>query len=200
MGGIFALVAFKIFVWDNVQKTNVERDAKTKELKSENQKLQAVVTGLKGKAARENENRKALKEVIGDAAFILVPKVDNSLVVARDIVIQWAKQCGIEPPRVTQARPAKVPQSKKTEKHLFTPYTVRVTMKAGAHDLRRFLNVLKADNPYCRIEQMKVSVNHRSKEQHSITLLLTWPSWNKGQHVDLILKELGLTRREETGV
>ncbi len=152
------------------------------ELKSSETRQDAARRYLQDIAPRRQSQRETAQRVAGDIAdvgFVLVPRLGNYELPARQRVQEWLEAAGIEDEPQIRGRAIQTlrwPSGRKASP-VFSAYPLTLSFRADLETTLRFLHILETDNPACGISSLSISANAADPQRHQVTLDLELPVW-----------------------
>ncbi len=174
VGVIAAIVLIFMFVVQPMQATQEKKVATITTLKDT---IKKADIDIKQTEPDRLARRKLLTEMIDFSnKYVLPPVLGNYQLKAREIVETQAKKMDIkiEPPR--EAGITDIPF--RGTAGILKGYSLRVTMKSGAHKLLYFLREIETANPYISVTAVNISGQENTDPMnHIITVDIQWPIW-----------------------
>lgn len=191
--GIVAVVVL-VLVGMCFNKIMAEKKAVTAEIEKVNKDLKDANMKIELKKRDIVDNAQVLAELkeVSDK-HLLKSVLGNSLLVARDIIAQHAKEANVQIDPVRDVRqigedPVPCPGGK------VKGYTVKVTTMCGYHDLVRLIRAIEKGNPYLCVTGVFIT-GQRSEPynyKHQVSFDVQWPTWMNADTpatIDAQLKE-----------
>lgn len=110
--------------------------------------------------------------------YVLHDRLGNYLLGAQEILEAHARKSGVTLDAVTEIGQSQIPGiAASTNGPAFRCYTSRVALRAGIHDLIKFLAEVETGNPYLCVSSLVIASQPDKPDLHSITLDVQWPIW-----------------------
>jgi hypothetical protein len=184
LGGIMGLTVVAVIVMF-VVKPKMQRKA---EIQEERALIEDELSSARKGIARMIQGRvknhailKDLVELSDHGEHIIQPSFGRNYLLVVQAILQKHAASAKVTIEMSERGFSVAPRSKRlTESSLIKYYNIKISLiKAGIHDLQRFLDTLENGSPYLNVAEVTVNISDKNPRQHVIGIHVQWPVWTE---------------------
>lgn len=180
LGAFFAVYAAIVVIVRPLLDKEKKRREEITELR---EKLEEADKDVSGMMRSRRQNTTILEEIVETASkrrCVLVPRLGNYQLGAKEYVERSAKEAGVEIESIREIGITQMPTAptKKSDNALKS-YSQRISLQSSLHGLIRLMKSLEAGNPYLTASNLTIASRDNDPGNHQISFELQWPVWTE---------------------